>query len=72
MIINFDPKRMNVQIICGSLETYKPNENIQEIQRLVDELKEKMIKFQEEIVKPSLDMIQERVNAENKRSQSTE
>lgn len=66
MYIQFDPKSMHLQVICGSLENYKPDSEMEELQKKVEELKAKLVKFQEEEVKPELDKITEMVEQKNK------
>lgn len=69
MIIDFDPKRIHVQVVCGTLEEYKPSDNIKLIQQKVNKLREDLKKFQDENVHPVIAEIEALVKAENEKSQ---
>jgi hypothetical protein len=66
MIIQFDPSKMHVQVLCGIAEKYEPTESIQDIQKKVEELKLIMMKFRDEVLDPKLAEINKLVEAENK------
>lgn len=66
MIIQFDPKLMHVQVLCGILEKYEPTENITNIQKKVEDLKLEMAKFRDEVLNPKLDEINKLVEEQNK------
>lgn len=72
MFIQFDPKTMHIQVICGVAEVYKPNTEINEISKQVDDLKAKMNKFMNEVVEPGISDIQEKVKDINERYIKTE
>lgn len=69
MIIDFDPKRIHVQVVCGTLEEYKPSEEMKLIQEKVNKLREELKKFQDEKVHPAIAEIEALVKAENTKSQ---
>ena len=69
MIIDFDPKTMHVQVVCGSLENYSPSEEMKVITEKVRELRQELKKFQDEIVKPAIIEIEGLVKAENEKAQ---
>jgi len=71
MIIDFDPKRIHAQVVCGTLETYTPSEEMKVINAKVAKLREKLRKFQDEIVNPAIAEIEALVEAENKKAQSS-
>ena len=67
MIIQFDPNRMHIQVLCGISEKYEPTEKIAAIQSKVEELKVLMSKFRDETLSPKLDEINKLIEAENKK-----
>ena len=69
MIIDFDPKRIHVQVVCGTLEEYKPSEEMKLIQEKVNKLREELKKFQDEKVHPAIAEIEKLVKAENAKNQ---
>lgn len=69
MFVQFDKNRLHLQILCGSLEEYSPSDDIKEAQKRVDALKQKLGKFQEEVVFPEIKEIEaiiEKVNPQPK------
>ena len=66
MIIDFDPNRMFVSIRTGAREAYQPTEEVLEIENKVNELRDKMVKFQKEIMEPGMQEIQDMVAKANK------
>lgn len=69
MQIDFNKERMHVQIICGILEEYQPTKEVKEIEKLVADLKEKLVKFQKEVVVPEVQKIQDMVTEFNEQQQ---
>jgi archaellum component FlaC len=69
MHIVFDKHNVHVQVICGSLEEYKPTEEIKEIQAKVAALSEKARKFMEEEFDPEVQAIEESVKNINEEHQ---
>jgi hypothetical protein len=72
MIIQFDPQRMHLQILCGTKEKYEPNEVVDTIQTKVDALKAEMAKFRDEVLNPGLDEINKLIAEENKKFTPTQ
>ena len=72
MFIQFDPKTMHIQIICGVDENYKPGKEVKEISVEVEELRTKMNKFMTEVVEPGINKIQAKVKTVNDRYIKTE
>ena len=66
MIIQFDPSKMHVQVLCGIQENYAPTEKTEEIFKKVEVLKDKMAKFRDEVLNPELDELNKLVEAHNK------
>ncbi len=67
MIIQFDTKSMNVQILCGVLEEYTPSDEIKDIHNKVEVLKKEMNEFMSSMVNPKLKEIHGLVEAHNKK-----
>ena len=67
MIIHFDPKTMNVQIICGISEKYEPSEVHELVKDKVEALRIAMTKFNEEVLTPELNEINKIIEIENKK-----
>ena len=65
MIIKFDKNSMHIQVLCGILEKYEPNENIQDIYDKVESLKRQISDIQEKIVNPALKEIEDLIRVEN-------
>ena len=66
MIVNFDPKSMQVHLMCGLGEKFEPTEKHKELQKKVEELRSKMVEWQEKIVNPGLQDIMKDVEELNK------
>lgn len=66
MIIQFDPRTMHVQVLCGIQENYAPTEKTEEIYKRVEVLKEKMAKFRDDVLNPELDELNKLVESHNK------
>ena len=66
MIIHFDPKTMHVQIICGVLENYQPNSEIEAIHSKVEALKADMAAFRDNVMNPKLSEINQLIDSHNK------
>ncbi len=71
MYLQFDPNKMHLQVIVGTLEKYEPNKEIEEIQKLVNSLTEDLMEFRKNIINPKLEEITNRVSEENKRFQES-
>lgn len=67
MIIKFDKNSLHVQVLCGILEKYEPNDDIQSIYDKVESLKRNIADIQEKIVGPALKEIEDLVAAENRK-----
>lgn len=65
MILVFDSNKIHVQVICGTKEEYKPSPKVDEIQVLVDSLRQELSKFKKEVVEPKLKEIEQRVKEIN-------
>lgn len=65
MFIEFDPARMFVSVRTGAREAYQPTEEVLDIEKKVTELRDKMIKFQKEIMDPGMKEIQDLVAKAN-------
>lgn len=65
MLVQFNKEMLHVQIICGTLEEYKPTEEIKDLQKRVESLKKVLDKFQKETVFPALQEIEKVVNEIN-------
>ncbi len=65
MYIKLDKSKMEVVVLCGILENYKPSKNIKEIHKKVDSLKEQMDKFMKEVIEPELTKIDDMISKEN-------
>ena len=65
MYIVFDDKNVHVQVMCGSLEEYKPSRKIKLITEKTQALKKQMSEFMEEVVNPELESIKKMVEEEN-------
>jgi hypothetical protein len=71
MIIQFDPKTMHVQAICGILENYRPGSEIEDIYKKVEELKAEMAAFRDNTMNPKLNEIIKLVDEHNKKHTPT-
>lgn len=69
MFLQFDKDKVHLQVLCGTLEQYKPNKDIKKIQKKVDELAAKLEKFKEEVYLPAAQEITKLVDEENKKAQ---
>lgn len=67
MIVQFDVKSMNVQILCGVLEEYTPSDEIKDIYSKVEALKAEMNEFTSKTMNPKLKEINELVETHNKK-----
>jgi len=67
MIVQFDIKSMNVQVLCGVLEEYTPSDEIKDIHSKVEALKAEMNEFTSKIMNPKLKEINELVESHNKK-----
>ena len=67
MIVQFDVKSMNVQILCGVLEEYTPSDEIKDIYSKVEALKAEMNEFTSKVMNPKLKEINELVETHNKK-----
>jgi hypothetical protein len=67
MIVQFDVKSMNVQILCGVLEEYTPSDEIKDIYSKVETLKAEMNEFTSKVMNPKLKEINELVENHNKK-----
>ena len=65
MIVQFDVKSMNVQVLCGVLEEYAPSDEIKDIHSKVEALKAEMNEFTSKVMNPKLKEINELVDAHN-------
>lgn len=65
MIIKLDPNSLNLQVLVGTLEKYKPTKEIKALQKRVSRLKAKVDKFREEELIPELKGMQEVINKLN-------
>lgn len=72
MYIQFDKKNMHVQVICGILEKYEPNERIELIYNKVEDLKKKMVEFLNTVVDPAIADIEKLINEENNKYNTEE
>lgn len=69
MFLDFNKEKIHLQVLCGTLETYKPSINVKKIQKMVDKLKCKVEKFRDEKVLPELKEIEELIKEENNKQQ---
>jgi len=69
MYVQFDSSKMHVQVICGSLEEYKPSKNMKVVQEKVSKLQGELRKFKSEVVEPQLIEIQQLIDKENEKQQ---
>lgn len=67
MHILFDKQNMDLKVVCGILEKYKPNKNVEKIHIKVDALREKMDQFMKNVVEPELFEINKRISEENEK-----
>lgn len=67
MIIQFDPKNMHIQVLCGILEKYEPSEEIRGIYEKVEILKKEMAQFRDDVLNPKLNEINQLVEDNNKK-----
>lgn len=79
MFIHFDKNKIHMQVICGSLEEYKPTEDVKELHnkiaslhKKVEEYKIKLDKFMADVVKPEVEEIEKRVEEINSKNIITE
>lgn len=72
MYVQFDKNKLHVQVICGSLEKYTPSKEMKQVQKRVDALKEKLSKFQEEVVFPEIKAIEELIDKVNPKPPESE
>lgn len=71
MYLQFDPNKMHLQVVVGTLEEYSPNDEVKEIQELVNKLTEEVREFKSKVVDPQLKEIIQKVDGENKRFQDS-
>jgi hypothetical protein len=69
MFLTFDKEKVHLQVLCGTLESYKPTKDIKSIQKKVDELHAKLDKFKEEVFSPAAKEIKKLVDEENLKAQ---
>jgi hypothetical protein len=65
MHIVLDKNKMQLSVICGILENYKPTPEIEEIHAKVADLQHKMELFMSKIIEPALFDINKRIADEN-------
>lgn len=70
MYLLFNKEKIHLQVVCGTLESYKPSPNVKKIQKMVDKLNSKVEKFQNEKLFPELEKIEELIKEENNKQQS--
>lgn len=69
MIIDFDPKKLHAQVVCGISEEHKPTEGMKQIAEKLAKLRKQLRKFQDDIVGPAITEIEALVKAENEKAQ---
>jgi predicted nuclease with TOPRIM domain len=70
MFVQFDKQKLHLQVICGTLESYSPSEEVKEAQGLLEELKKKLAEFQDSVVFPELKKIEDLVGKLNSKPKS--
>ena len=65
MFFRFDPQKMEVHVVCGPNEEYKPDEASKELQEKCNALRAKMSKFMIEEVNPGIEEIRDLCNKKN-------
>lgn len=67
MFIQFDKQKIEILTICGILEDYKPSDNAIVINHKTQQLKEKIQRFMDETVNPSVKEIEDLISKENEK-----
>lgn len=66
MIVTFDTNSMILKVNVGTLEEYKPSEEMKQLQNQVDSLRKKIEEFKNEHLNPEVESIKEKIEAMNK------
>lgn len=66
MIFVFDPKSLTLQVKVGTMEEYKPSEEVKELQSRVTALLKKTVEFRQQELEPEIKAIMEKVEELNK------